>query len=130
MSFKTLVSISKNDESDIKVLRVVVTSDISVSTVAAKEDEELLLILAGFATIFDEGLIFLYEADKYLSTCSFDEVFSLVLADLVYRLPWNIRLYTVMNHFFVYEKQQISAFYFHPYQFKHCFIYINFSEPY
>ena len=92
MSFKTLVSISKNDESDIKVLGVVVTSDISVSAVAATEDGELLLILAGFATIFDEDLIFLYEAYKYLSTCSFDEVFSLVLADLVYRLPWNLRL--------------------------------------
>ena len=92
MSFKTLASISKNDESDIKVLGVVVTSDISVSAVAATEDGELLLILAGFATIFDEDLIFLYEAEKYLSTYSFDEVFSLVLADLVYRLPWNLRL--------------------------------------
>ena len=92
MSFKTLLSISKTDEFDIKVLGVVVTSDISVSAVAATKDGELLLILAGFATIFDEDLIFLYEADKYLSTCSFDEVFSLVLADLVYRLPWNLRL--------------------------------------
>ena len=53
MSFKTLVSISKNDESDIKVLEVVVTCDISVSAVAATGDGELLLILTGFATIFD-----------------------------------------------------------------------------
>ena len=46
MSFKILVSISKNEESEMKVLTVVAVSDISVSVVTAVAGE-LLLIFVG-----------------------------------------------------------------------------------
>ena len=48
MSFKILLSISKNEESDMKALVVAVVSGISVSVVTAVAGE-LLLISAGFA---------------------------------------------------------------------------------
>ena len=91
MSFKILVSTSKNEESDIKLLAVVIISDTSVSVVTAVAGE-LLLISVGFTTSLADDLILLYEADTKLSTYSFDKVLSLVLADFVYRLPLNLRL--------------------------------------
>ena len=45
MSFKILVSISKNEESEMKVLTVVVVSDISVSVVTAAAGEMLLIFV-------------------------------------------------------------------------------------
>ena len=45
MSFKILVSISKNEESEMKVLTVVVVSDISVSVVTAVAGEMLLIFV-------------------------------------------------------------------------------------
>ena len=46
MSFKIFVSISENEESEMKVLTVVVVSDISVSVVTAVAGE-LFLIFVG-----------------------------------------------------------------------------------
>ena len=89
MSFKILVSIIKNEDSDMKVLPVVVVSDISVSMVTAVAGE-LLLIFVGRPTSLADHLIFLYEADAKLSTCSVDKVLSLILANFVYRLPLNL----------------------------------------
>ena len=91
MSFKILVSIIKNEDSDMKVLPVVVVSDISVSVVTAVAGE-LLLIFVGRPTSLADHLIFLYEADAKLSTCSVDKVLSLILANFVYRLPLNLGL--------------------------------------
>ena len=91
MSFKILVSIIKNEDSDMKVLPVVVVSDISVSMVTAVAGE-LLLIFVGRPTSLADHLIFLYEADAKLSTCSVDKVLSLILANFVYRLPLNLGL--------------------------------------
>ena len=91
MSFKIFVSISENEESEMKVLTVVVVSDISVSVVTAVAGE-FLLIFVGWATSLTDDLIFLYEADTKLSACSFHKVLSLVLANFVYRLPLNLRL--------------------------------------
>ena len=73
MSFKILVSINKNEGSDKKVLAFVIVSDISVLVVTA-DAGELLLILFGCATSLADDLVFLYEADSKLSTCSFDKV--------------------------------------------------------
>ena len=81
MFFKILVSIIKNEDSDMKVLPVV--SDISVSVVTAVAGE-LLLIFVGRPTSLADHLIFLYEADTKLSTCSVDKVLSLILANFVY----------------------------------------------
>ena len=91
MSFKILVSIIKNEDSDMKVLPVVVVSDISVS-VATAVAGELLLIFVGRPTSLADHLIFLYEADTKLSTCSVDKVLSLILANFVYLLPLNLGL--------------------------------------
>ena len=91
MSFKILVSIIKNEDSDMKVLPVVVVSDISVS-VATAVAGELLLIFVGRPTSLADHLIFLYEADAKLSTCSVDKVLSLILAKFVYRLSLNLGL--------------------------------------
>ena len=74
-----------------KVLPVVVVSDISVSMVTAVAGE-LLLIFVGRPTSLADHLIFLYEADAKLSTCSVDKVLSLILANFVYRLPLNLGL--------------------------------------
>ena len=90
MSFKILVSIIKNEDSDMKVLPVVVVSDISVSVVTAVAGE-LLLIFVGRPTSLADHLIFLYEADTKLSTCSVDKVL-LILANFVYRLSLNLGL--------------------------------------
>ena len=91
MSFKILVSIIKNEDSDMKVLPVVVVSDISVSVVTAVAGE-LLLIFVGRPTSLADHLIFVYEADAKLSTCSVDKVLSLILAKFVYRLSLNLGL--------------------------------------
>ena len=91
MSFKILVSIIENEDSDMKVLPVVVVSDISVSVVTAVAGE-LLLIFVGRPTSLADHLIFLYEADAKLSTCSVDKVLSLILAKFVYRLSLNLGL--------------------------------------
>ena len=91
MSFKILASISKNEESDMKVLAVVIVSDISVSVVTVAAGE-LLLIFVGCALLLADDLIFLYEADTKLPKCSSDKVLSLVLANFVDRLPVNLRL--------------------------------------
>ena len=91
MSFKILVSIIKNEDSDMKVLPVVVVSDISVSMVTAVAGE-LLLIFVGRPTSLADHLIFLYEADAKLSTCSVDKVLSLIFAKFVYQLSLNLGL--------------------------------------
>ena len=83
MSFKILASISKNEESDMKVLAVIVVLVISVS-VATTVAGELLLIFVRFTTSLADDLIFLFEADTNLSPCSFDKVLSLVLTDFLY----------------------------------------------
>ena len=77
MSFKILLSISKNEESDMKALVVAVVSGISVSVVTAVAGE-LLLISAGFAISLADDLKFLFEGDATLYTRSFDNVSSLV----------------------------------------------------
>ena len=64
-----------------KLLAVVVVLDLSVLVVTAAAGE-LLLIFVGCATSLADDLIILYEADKELSRCSFDNVLSLVLAIL------------------------------------------------
>ena len=74
-----------------KMLAVVIVSDISVSVVTAAAGE-LLLIFVGFALLLADDLIFLYEADTKLPKCSSDKVLSLVLANFVDRLPLNLRL--------------------------------------
>ena len=56
MSVKILVSISKNEESSMEVLVVVVFSDISVSIVTAVAGE-LLLMFVGCATSLAHDLI-------------------------------------------------------------------------
>ena len=66
-----------------KLLAVVVVLDLSVLVVTAAAGE-LLLIFVGCATSLADDLIILYEADKELSRCSFDNVLSLVLANFVY----------------------------------------------
>ena len=66
-----------------KLLAVVVVLDLSVLVVTAAAGE-LLLIFVGCATPLADDLIILYEADKELSRCSFDNVLSLVLANFVY----------------------------------------------
>ena len=71
-----------------RIMAVVVASDIFVSLVTAFAGE-LLLIFAVCATSLADDLIFFYEADTKLSMCSFDKVLSLVLANFVYRLPLN-----------------------------------------
>lgn len=86
--FKTLASIIKNHESDIKLLAVATTSTLFVSLVAAATAEvKVLFIFAGCATLLVEYLILLYEAVSQLSTCSLNKLLPLVLANLVYRLP-------------------------------------------
>ena len=105
MSFN--VCINKNEEPDMKMLAVEVVTDISVS-VAAAIAGDLLLIFDGFATSLADHLIFLYEADTKLSTCSFDKALSLVSTDFVYRLPLNLRLvYNDVPPLFAFEKQQL-----------------------
>ena len=105
MSFN--VCINKNEEPSMKMLAVVVVTDISVSVVAAIAGD-LLLIFDGFATSLADHLIFLYEADTKLSTCSFDKALSLVSTDFVYRLPLNLRLmYNDVPPLFAFEKQQL-----------------------
>lgn len=85
--FKTLASIIKNHESDIKLLAVATTSTLFVSLVAAATAEvKVLFIFAGCATLL-VYLILLYEAVSQLSTCSLNKLLPLVLANLVYRLP-------------------------------------------
>ena len=66
-----------------KLLAVGVVLDlfVLVGTAAAGE---LLLIFVGCATSLADDLIILYEADKELSRCSFDNVLSLVLSNFVY----------------------------------------------
>ena len=66
-----------------KLLAVVVVLDLSVLVVTAAAGE-LLLIFVGCATSLADDLVILYEADKELSRCSFDNVLSLVLANFVY----------------------------------------------
>ena len=66
-----------------KLLAVVVVLDLSVLVVTAAAGESLL-IFVGCATSLADDLIILYEADKELSRCSFDNVLSLVLANFVY----------------------------------------------
>ena len=66
-----------------KLLAVVVVLDLSVLVVTAAAGE-LLLIFVGCATSLADDLIILYEADKELSRCSFDNVLPLVLANFVY----------------------------------------------
>ena len=76
-AFQKTLSITENHESDINVLAVLVTSDISESLVVAATGEgKFLLKFDGFATLLDEDLIFLflYEADRQLSTCSLNKV--------------------------------------------------------
>ena len=62
LSFKIRASISKNEESGMRVMAVVVVSDIFVSLVTAFAGE-LLLIFAVCATSLADDLIFFYEAD-------------------------------------------------------------------
>lgn len=76
-AFQKTLSITENHESDINVLAVLVTFDISESLVIAATGEgKFLLKFDGFATLLDEDLIFLflYEADRQLSTCSLNKV--------------------------------------------------------
>ena len=122
MSFKILLSISKNEESDMKALVVAVVSGISVSVVTAVAGE-LLLISAGFAISLADDLKFLFEGDATLYTRSFDNVSSLVLVYLVYRLPLNLDLvYNNVPPLFRLRETAISASYLHPYQFKYFFM--------
>ena len=76
---------------NLKVLAVAVVSDVSVSVVPVVAGE-LLLIFVRFATSLADDLILLYKADTKLSTCSFDKILLLVLADFSYRLPLALNL--------------------------------------
>ena len=107
-----------NRNHDIKMKLVI---SVLVVTVVAGE---LLLTFVGFAISLADDLKFLFEGDTTLSTFHLN-VSSLVLVDLLYRLPFNLDLvYKNVPPLFCIRETAIFASYLHPYQFKY-FIKIN-----